>query len=67
MIEFFFLFHAGVVISSFPDEASNGADLRFGTYAWNDPILVPVADGDMSATVQISTMNVFDNLKVKSI
>lgn len=59
MIRFFFLFHAGVVISSFPDEFINGADLGFATHNQRRPISVPVA-GDMSATFQIET-NVFQN------
>ena len=59
MIKFFFFFHAGVVISSFPDEFINGADLGFTTHDQYDSISVPVA-GDMSSTVQVSS-NVFDD------
>ncbi len=62
MIYFFFFFHAGVVISSFPNEFINGADLGFTTHDQHDPVSVPVA-ADMSATVQSST-NVFDNSAV---
>lgn len=62
MIKFFFLYHAGVVISSFPDEFINRADLGFTTYDHHDPISVPVA-GDMIATVQ-SSINVFDHSAV---
>lgn len=59
MIKFFFFFHAGVVISSFPDEFINGAVLGVATHTQNGPISVPVA-GDMSATFEIST-NEFDD------
>lgn len=62
MNRFFFFFHAGVVISSFPDEPINGADLGFTSPDQYDSISVPVA-GDMSSTVQVST-NVFDNSAV---
>lgn len=58
----FCFLHAGVVISSFSDEFSNGADLGFTTHDQQDPISIPIA-GDQTASVQGST-NVFDTSAV---
>lgn len=57
---FFYLFHAEAVISSFPDQFINRADLGFANHNQYGPIFVLVS-GDMDAIFQIST-NVFDNL-----
>lgn len=63
MIEFFFLFYAGVFISSFADELINGADLGFATHNQPGPIPPVLGTVDTSATFQIDS-NVFDTSAV---